>query len=117
MFEYAEHCFIGDAITLTLADGRKVAASEHKFKLGNQLSLTYGQINGLSGDFYGTYDPISDGKDAKDQSDRFLRAFNTLADGGSRQPKEAMDILAVLDRKSTRLNSSHSGESRMPSSA
>ena len=27
------------------------------------------------------------------------------------------DILIVRDRKSTRLNSSHSGESRMPSSA
>ena len=27
------------------------------------------------------------------------------------------DALAVADRKSTRLNSSHSGESRMPSSA
>ena len=28
-----------------------------------------------------------------------------------------MDWMAVSDRKSTRLNSSHSGESRMPSSA
>ena len=27
------------------------------------------------------------------------------------------EILGILDRKSTRLNSSHSGESRMPSSA
>ena len=29
----------------------------------------------------------------------------------------ALITLAILDRKSTRLNSSHSGESRMPSSA
>ena len=29
----------------------------------------------------------------------------------------ALAILAAADRKSTRLNSSHSGESRMPSSA
>ena len=33
-------------------------------------------------------------------------------------PRQAADqIVAHLDRKSTRLNSSHSGESRMPSSA
>ena len=30
---------------------------------------------------------------------------------------EVVALLAVTDRKSTRLNSSHSGESRMPSSA
>ncbi|KAK0438157.1 fungal fucose-specific lectin-domain-containing protein [Desarmillaria tabescens] len=93
-FEYAEHCFIGDAITLTLANGTKVAASDYKFQLKDQLSLTYGQINGLAGDFYGTYDPISDGKDDQDRSARFVRAYNTLADGGPRLPKEAMDILA-----------------------
>ncbi|SJL10242.1 uncharacterized protein ARMOST_13626 [Armillaria ostoyae] len=96
-FEYVEHCFIGDAITLTLASGGKVAASDYRFQLKNQLSLTYGQINGLAGDFYGTYYPISDGKTDQDRSARFVRAYNTLADGGSHQPKEAMDILRVLE--------------------
>ncbi|KAJ8586033.1 hypothetical protein M405DRAFT_935666, partial [Rhizopogon salebrosus TDB-379] len=67
-FEYAEHCFIGDAITLTLANGHKVAASDHKFQLKDQLSLTYG----LAGDFYGTSNPISDGKDDQDRSARFV---------------------------------------------
>ena len=33
------------------------------------------------------------------------------------QHKNGINILYSLDRKSTRLNSSHSGESRMPSSA
>ncbi|KAK0430772.1 fungal fucose-specific lectin-domain-containing protein [Armillaria borealis] len=95
-FEYAEHCFIRDAITLTLASGGKVAASDYRFRLKDQLSLTYGQINGLAGDLYGTYDPISDGKNDRDRSARFVRAYNTLADGGPCVPKEAMDILAVL---------------------
>ncbi|KAK0187037.1 hypothetical protein F5146DRAFT_761862 [Armillaria mellea] len=67
-FEYAEHCFIGDAITLTLANGGKIAASDYRFRLKDQLSLTYGQINGLAGEFYGSYDPISDGKNEQDQS-------------------------------------------------
>ena len=33
------------------------------------------------------------------------------------EPMGWRDTLSTLDRKSTRLNSSHSGESRMPSSA
>ena len=33
------------------------------------------------------------------------------------KPEEACGVFAVLDRKSTRLNSSHSQQSRMPSSA
>lgn len=103
-FDFAEHCFIGDAILLTLANGQKVSASEHKFQLNNQLNLTYGQINGLAGDFYGTDDPISDGQNAQDQSDRFLRAYNTLADGGSRQPQEALAILAILQAEVDAVN-------------
>lgn len=103
-FDFAEHCFIGDSITLTLASGRTVAASEFKFKLQDQLSLTYGQINGLAGDFYGTYDPISDGENDQDQSARFLRAYNTLADGGPRLPDEAIDILAVLQAEVDAVN-------------
>ncbi|KAK0184055.1 fungal fucose-specific lectin-domain-containing protein [Armillaria mellea] len=103
-YEYAEHCFIGDAITLTLANGGKVAASDYRFRLKDQLSLTYGQINGLAGDFYGTYDAISDGKNEQDQSARFVRTYDTLADGGPRLPKEAMDILAVLQAEVDAVN-------------
>ena len=36
---------------------------------------------------------------------------------GKRKKKKGPDAASKLDRKSTRLNSSHSGESRMPSSA
>ncbi|KAL1747999.1 fungal fucose-specific lectin-domain-containing protein [Schizophyllum fasciatum] len=92
-FEYAEHSFIGDAITLTLANGAKMPAIDHIFTLTNGLMATYGQINGLAGDFYGTTNPISDGTD---HTARFRAAFATLNDRSSRQPKEARDILAVL---------------------
>lgn len=81
---------------LTLANGQQVSASEHKLQIGSQLKLTYGQVNGLAGDFYGTDDPISDGENEQERADRFQRAYNTLANGGSRLPKEAMDILAIL---------------------
>ncbi|EJD48240.1 hypothetical protein AURDEDRAFT_61348, partial [Auricularia subglabra TFB-10046 SS5] len=103
-FEYAEHSYIGDAITLTLADGTKVPAIDHKFTLKNGLVVTYGQINGLAGDFYGTTNPISDGKDAADQQARFLAAFNTLADTSSRQPGEAKSILGILQKEVDAVN-------------
>ena len=43
-------------------------------------------------------------------------ARDTLRDFVTAKPKQGM-LARLLDRKSTRLNSSHSGESRMPSSA
>lgn len=103
-FEYAEHSFIGDAINLTLEDGSLVHAHDHKFTLQNGLAVTYGQINGLAGDFYGTVNPISDGATEGDRSRRFMEAYNTLADPSSRQPKEAEDILAVLEAEVKAVN-------------
>ena len=99
-----EHSFIGDSIKLTLADGEPVAASSHEFRLPNGLVVTYGQINALAGEFYGTYDPISDGKNDHDRSTRFVAAYDTLAHGGPRQPKEANDILAVLQKEVDAVN-------------
>ena len=85
-------------------DGEPVAASSHKFRFPNGLVLTYGQINALAGGFYGTYKPISDGKSDEDRSARFLLAYGTLADGGPRQPKEANEILAVLQAEVDAVN-------------
>jgi len=103
-FEYKEHSYIGDAIKLTLVDGEPVAASSHRLRLPNGLDLTYGQINALAGDFYGTHDPISDGRDDQDRSTRFLAAYDPLANGGPRQPKEAGDILDVLQAEIDAVN-------------
>ncbi|KAJ3559349.1 hypothetical protein NM688_g402 [Phlebia brevispora] len=91
-----EYSFIGDAINLALDDGQKMPAVDYVLRLKNGLLLTYGQINALAGDFYGTKDPISDGSDLQEQSRRFLDAYKTLAERRSRQPNEARDILSVL---------------------
>ncbi|KAK3291796.1 uncharacterized protein B0H64DRAFT_468519 [Chaetomium fimeti] len=103
-FEYAEHCYMGDAIALTLSDGRTVTARDHPFTLENELSVTYGQINALAGDFYGTSDPISDGSDDNSQRDRFTRAYMALAGKDSRQPKEAVEILRILQEEVDAVN-------------
>src|SRR6202000_2006066 len=96
--------FIGDARKLPLADKQTVAASSRKFKLPNGLELTYGQINALAGDFYGTWDPISDGETDEDRSDRFVAAYNTLANPSLRQPKEANSIIELLQAEVDAVN-------------
>ena len=95
-FEYAEHAFLGDGITLQLADGQSALAANRPVKLPNGLLLTYGQINGLAGDFYGTTKPISDGATPEDQHSHFSAAWATLGVDTARQPGEATSILQLL---------------------
>ncbi|EXL89993.1 hypothetical protein NOF04DRAFT_5412 [Fusarium oxysporum II5] len=95
-FEFAEHSYLGDSLTLAWDDGQSYVAKNKPFKLPNGLEVTYGQINGLAGDFYGTVDPISDGRDLEDQRKRFERAWYWLAKDDTRNPREAQDILKVL---------------------
>jgi hypothetical protein len=95
-FEYAEHTFLGDAITLQLPNNQSTMAVKLPFSLPNGLVVTYGQINGLAGDFYGTTNPISDGSTLTDQYSRFSAAWATLALDTARQPGEAQSILQIL---------------------
>jgi len=77
-----------------------VTGKDHSFTLDNGLTVTYGQINGLAGDFYGTYDPISDGSNDAEQATRFLSVYNTLAARYAGQPAEAVNkILDILKKE------------------
>ncbi|KAI9760578.1 MAG: hypothetical protein M4579_001547 [Chaenotheca gracillima] len=98
-FEYDEHAKLGDVISLQDAEDRWFTAWERPFKLPNGLELTYGQINGLAGDFYGTIDPISSTDDSSEQATRFLRAWNWLAVDTSRNPREAKELLDLLQEE------------------
>ncbi|KAK3989036.1 phosphatidylcholine-hydrolyzing phospholipase c [Cladorrhinum sp. PSN332] len=95
-FEFAEHSYLGDSLTLAWDDGQSYVAKNKPFKLPNGLEVTYGQINGLAGDFYGTVNPISDGRDLQEQRNRFLRAWYWLAQDATRNPEEAQKILNTL---------------------
>ena len=103
-FQYAEHGNIGDTILLKLPNSQSSVAADYPFTLPNELSVTYGQINGLAGDFYGTTKPISDGSTPEDQGERFLAAFATLAQNPSRQPGEAQKLLGALQDEVTTIN-------------
>jgi len=84
-FALAEHGFLGDSLFLQQADGTSVLAATRPLNFPNRLQLTYGQINWLAGDFYGTTNPISsgalepNGTPSSDQLQRFQAAFDTLA--------------------------------------
>ena len=64
---------------------------------------------------YGTYIPV----ESIDWGKAIGGLYKTVTDIGESREKERQDLdkLMTEDRKSTRLNSSHSSVSRMPSSA
>ncbi|KAI0676396.1 fungal fucose-specific lectin-domain-containing protein [Trametes maxima] len=101
---YVEHGYIGDAISITLPEGARISATDHPFTLHNGLVVTYGEIEALAGELYGTDSPISDGKTADEQAVRFLEAYGTLADMSPRQPHEARELLRVLKRDLNAIN-------------
>lgn len=103
-FEFREHGYTGDAITLTLTDGTKKPAGDYPFTLQNKLQLAYGQINALAGDFYGTSDPISDGPTPVEQQQRFLNAYYWLATDTTRQPGECNQLLGLLKQEVDTVN-------------
>lgn len=91
-FEGGEHTALGNGITLMFND-IPVRASARPLALPNGLSLTYGQIVALGGDFYGLPgEPIAD--DPR-PPDRFTRAFQSLANADAARA-EAPQILQVM---------------------
>ena len=91
---------------------------------GRFLGLAGAKVDAYCGDrdsFVGTYRSYSNPKGIEEGLKGDLN-YNTNSVGALEsdivlQPGETKELTYVLDRKSTRLNSSHSGQSRMPSSA
>lgn len=68
-------------------------------KLGkgcDALSLRRGEISALTRDFYGTEDPISDGKLDAERKQRFLKAHDSLVNNRQDQPNDAWKLLGQL---------------------
>lgn len=85
LYEYAEHKHIGDSITLQ-------GHGNDSLVLRTNLRLTYGEINGLAGDFFGTKEPICLGSNDQDCEKRFLAAYNTLVAPST----DAYDLVKTL---------------------
>lgn len=90
-FEWEEHHQLGDGLHLKGHDSaakdpndredKNRLAGKNPLPLENGLSFTYGEINGLAGDFFGTWYPISQDttKGSQTPRGRFIAAYNTLA--------------------------------------
>lgn len=104
-FEGAEHTAIGDNTLLRFEAGQAgIPAHQSPLPLPNGLSLTYGQVIALGGDFYGVPErPIADGANDAERLERFTQAFDALA----RLPaakSEAESILAVMQEEISAAN-------------
>jgi hypothetical protein len=97
-FEGSEHTAIGNGVILRFsADDKGLPASEVPLAFRDDLSLTYGQIVALGGDFYGIPDqPISEGKRFPDRQQRFTACYESLAHGSLREMKK---ILRIMQRE------------------
>lgn len=80
-FEYAEHRYLGDSLLLpehSEGQAGNNSAFYNPLILDNGVKLTYGEINGLAGDFFGALTAISAG-DAATRKKTFKTAFDFLA--------------------------------------
>lgn len=78
-YNYAEHMFLGNELHLRFGPDT-VRAADRKLRLANGLELSYGQINGLGGDFFGGFKPICQGKDFEEQCKFFTQAYGCLGE-------------------------------------
>jgi len=78
-FNYAEHAILGNRVLLKFpGQGNPVRAGDRPLKLENGVSVTYGQINGLGGDFFATTNPICTGSSFDQQRKYFEDAYALL---------------------------------------
>ena len=101
-YEFSEHCYLGDILHLKGHDSIWPRnAKMNPFTLANGLEVTYGQINGLSADFFGTAEPICENtEDVREQKRRFMAAYDTLAKWPLTENK-AKELLEVLNEEVT----------------
>jgi len=110
-FNYAEHKMMGEMLSLKWSKTKSTSGTE-ELTLPNKVKLSYGEINGLGGDFFGSYNPVCTGKDFDQQCQYFMDAFHTLGETGKaldevdslrRNRKEEVEAItnAVAEGKST----------------
>lgn len=128
LFTTPEHRHLGNHITLTWPDPTHPdgvvplsASSPHAiFHLHaldpslNALHLSYGSLTSLAGDFYGTYQPISDGPTLDDRVSRFTSSWNLL----TREPPSVAELARItsIENKLELDPLLHSDPSEPPSS-
>lgn len=101
-FDSGEHAVISASINLTFSGGRQVPASSYQIVFNqpwqNGLSLTYGQLVALGGDFYADPErPISN-QPPRDRGCQVRANLNSLV-AVTESKAEAQEILATMARE------------------
>ena len=79
-FNTAEHIITVADCRLKLGDGKVADALRTRLPVGPNLNLTYGQVIGLGGDFYGDPElPVCKAGNQEQQIEQFRRNFESLA--------------------------------------
>ena len=97
-FMFSEHRFLGNTLQLPdhdTGDAHDKSAAKNPLTLANGLQLTYGEINGFAGDYFGLKDPICMLSSPEKRRAAFKAAFEALAVGSAGKDK-AMAIKAAL---------------------
>ncbi|KAI8623564.1 hypothetical protein F5Y19DRAFT_371826 [Xylariaceae sp. FL1651] len=78
---FAEHQFLGDTVDIS-KDGKAgpsgASTTATALTLENGLVVTYGEINGFAGDYFGLVEPISSGDNIDKRKEMFQRWFDLL---------------------------------------
>ncbi|CAO2651424.1 Nn.00g039940.m01.CDS01 [Neocucurbitaria sp. VM-36] len=103
-FYMSEHRYLGNTLRLPdhdTADPNDFSAANNPLVLQNGLAVTYGDINGFAGDYFGLATPICMGTQLNDRKDAFKRSFETLAvgDAGKKKAEAIQAALADLQAK------------------
>ncbi|KAJ4246063.1 hypothetical protein NW762_013808 [Fusarium torreyae] len=78
---FAEHQFLGDTVSVhekSPDDHGNYSREAATLHLSNGLAVTYGEINGLAGDYFGLDSPISSEPNAERMKTMFRRWFDLL---------------------------------------
>lgn len=99
---YAEHRFLGDTTQLPTDGNEKSSGAPENvtvLELDNNLRVTYGEINGFAGDYFGFEKPISSAASAGEMKEVFQSWFDLLgvAPGGKLKAEALRAELKVVN--------------------
>lgn len=111
---YAEHRFLGDTVDINCNHDQQsngVPQAAATLKLENDLVVSYGEINGFAGDYFGFDKPISSESNIDKMKDIFQRWFDLLgySPGGKLKAEALRSELKPLNDQADKILRSASG--------
>jgi hypothetical protein len=111
---YAEHRFLGDTTqppTDVNQDSNGATDKVTLLELENKLLVTYGEINGFAGDYFGYERPISSASNFVEMKELFQSWFNLLgvSEGGKAKAEALRAELKVVNDQVVRVLQSATG--------